>query len=402
MKGKTLVSLLLCLLLVASFLFPAFGTESGKSGVFATALAEGDDKSEDSDSGEGGQTSGSGDTGEGEEEKPEVPPTEHIHTWKVAENVKATCSEEGYVVSQCETCGGTKKETLSKLDHTYDNACDPDCNVCGVTREVTHVPGKIWSKDAGGHWHVCTICGKKVDEADHYPGPAATEDKDQICMTCGYLLTRALGHVHKYQDTFSSDATGHWYACESCGEKKDFSEHVFDNPCDPDCNVCGYVSNNAHYYGDTLQYDDECHWGICTLCGQEGDHLAHIPGDAATEDTAQICTVCGRELAPPLNHVHEGEGWSYDEESHIQVCSCGLIMEEGPHIWDEGTENPDGTVTYVCTQCGAQRLEGEPKAAEAEFPWILVIGVAALVCAVGAAVVLVIVLAKKPAGKFSR
>lgn len=444
MKARTFVSLLLCLLLVASFMFPAFGGEHGKGGVFVTAFAEGeDDKTEGNTDGDtGGSGTGSGDTGgdtgsggtgsgEGGGDTGEEKPTEHKHTWEVAENKKPTCTEEGYVVNKCTTCGETKTETLSKADHTYDNACDPDCNVCGATREIKHVPNKtwstdgkshwhtctvcgakvdiaehtankIWSKDGGGHWHTCQVCGEKVDIADHYPGPAATEDKDQICMTCGYLLTRALGHVHKYETRLSSDATGHWYACEACGDKKDFAEHVFDNPCDPDCNVCGYVSNNAHDYGDTLQYDEECHWGVCTLCGQEGDHLTHIPGDSATEDTPQVCTVCGKVLVQPLSHVHEGEAWTYDEETHIQTCSCGLVLEEGPHTWDEGRENPDGTVTYVCTACGMERMEGEPRAAEAEFPWILIIGIAALVCAVGACIVLVIVLAKKPAGKYAR
>lgn len=306
------------------------------------------------------------------------------------------------MITECEGCGETKKETLSKRSHKYDNACDPDCNVCGATRDASHKPGKAWSKNASGHWHVCSVCGENVEMGDHYPGPAATEDKDQICLTCGYVMTRALGHVHKYETEYTSDETGHWYACTGCNEKKDFQEHVFDNACDPDCNICGYETKNAHDYGDTLQYDAEAHWGVCVLCGQEGEHFAHVPGDEATEDKSQICVVCGMELAPPLNHTHQGENWVSNEDSHQYLCSCGKVMEEGPHTWDAGRENPDGTMTYTCTQCAAQRTEGEPKAAEAEFPWILVIGVAALVCAVGAAVSLIVILAKKPAGKFSK
>lgn len=472
MKARTFVSLLLCLLLVASFMLPAFAADHEKDGLIVTAFAEGEDdgKTEGGntggtggtgdtgntggtggtgdtgntggtggtgDTGNTGGTGGTGDTGNtggsgdsGSGESGDNPGGGHDHTWEVIDSKKATCREAGYETRKCTVCGKIKTEAVPKTDHTYDSACDPDCNVCGETRTVKHTPSsawssdgknhwhtckacgakvdvtghtanKTWSRNAGGHWHVCTVCGEKVDIADHYPGPAATEDKDQICMTCGYLLTRALGHVHKYEDTLSFDATGHWYACEECDEKKDFEEHVYDNPCDPECNVCGYVTNNAHDYGGTMQYDEECHWGVCTLCGQEGDHLAHVPGDPATEDTPQICTVCGKVLVPPLNHVHEGE-WTWDEETHTQTCSCGLVLEEGPHTWDEGVENPDGTVTYTCTQCGMERLEGEPKAAGAEFPWILIVGIVALVCALGAGVVLVIMLAKKPAGKYSR
>lgn len=249
---------------------------------------------------------------------------------------------------------------------------------------------------------MCTVCGKKVDEGDHYPGPAATEEKDQICLTCGYLLTRKLSHVHKFETEYTSDESGHWYACKDCNEKKDFSAHTYENPCDAKCSVCGFERENAHTYGDTFQYDEEYHWVVCTLCGNEGDHILHVPGDAATEDRGQICTVCGKELAPPLNHVHQPEKWTYDEQTHQGVCSCGMTMEEEPHTWDQGVENPDGTMTFTCTQCGAERQEGEPKAAEGEFPWVLVIGIGALVLAIGAAAVLVAALVKKPSGKYAK
>lgn len=447
MKGRTLFSLVLCLLLVVSLTLPVFAEGTDQPGISLSEEEGGEGGAGSGDQGGGSEGSGNegggnegGDQGSGNEgggseggdqgggnegggseggdqgggneggsgseggsgnEGGEVKPHEHV--WEVEESVtKATCTQEGSNKVKCKICGAVETHVVPKLPHSYTNARDPDCNVCYHMRDASHKPSTTWSKNAGGHWHVCTVCGEKVDVADHYPGPAATEDKDQICMTCGYVMTKALGHVHKYKKEYSSDATGHWYACEGCGEKKDFQEHVFDNPCEPVCKVCGYVSDNAHSYGDIFQYDEENHWLVCTICGQEGDHIAHVPGDPATEDTPQVCAVCGMELAPPLNHTHLGEMWTYDEENHQNLCSCGMVMEEGPHTWDEGTENSDGTVTFTCTRCAYQKVEGEPKAAEAEFPWVLVIGGVALVCAVGAAVALIVVLVKKPTGKFSK
>lgn len=315
---------------------------------------------------------------------------------------EATCTEAGTMEYSC-ACGEKKNETIAAKGHSYDNACDPDCNTCGATRDVSHKPGTAWSRDASGHWHICSVCKGKVEIGKHYPGPAATEDKDQICMTCGYLLTRKTGHVHKYQTTFTSDESGHWYACEGCEERKDFTEHSYDNPCDPDCNVCGYKRDSAHYYGDTLEHDEDAHWGICTLCGEVGNRDAHIPGGEATEHTPQTCVVCGMELAPALDHVHGSEVWESDGEKHWKECACGEILEEGPHGWDMGTENPDSTVTYVCAQCGAEKTEGEPEVEkDFQFPWMLVVVIVSLGCAVGAAVILIHLLVKKPAGKFTK
>lgn len=417
MKGRSLLSLLLCLVLLVSLALPVLAEDEKsplEEGIQLTEEENTDkDDTKQDDTNQDDTDKDNTDKEEPPKEEPpkEDPPKEttapteapHEHVWEIVETIaKATCEKDGSNKVKCKICGTEQTHTVPKLPHTYDNACDPDCNVCYAMRDASHKPGAVWQKNSSGHWHICSVCGEKVDMGDHYPGPAATEDKDQICLTCGYVMTKALGHVHKYQSEYTSDASGHWHACEGCGDRKDFAAHEFENPCEPVCKVCGYVSENAHSYGDAFQYDEEYHWNVCAICGMEGDHLAHVPGEPATEDTPQICTVCGKELEPPLNHVHEGAEWTYDEENHQSLCSCGMVMEEGPHTWDAGTENEDGTVTFTCTKCAYQKVEGEPKAAQGEFPWVLVIGGVALVCAVGAAVALVVVLTKKPSGKFSK
>ena len=60
-----------------------------------------------------------------------------------------------------------------------------------------HAWSTVWSKNETTHWHECTNCYAKNDEADHTPGPAATEEQPQTCTECGYELNPELGHQHK-------------------------------------------------------------------------------------------------------------------------------------------------------------------------------------------------------------
>lgn len=323
------------------------------------------------------------------------------HVWDVTATIPATCLEEGATAYGCSTCERIEYEIIPKLTtHTYDNVCDPDCNVCGATRVTEHTYSKTWSKNAKGHWHACTKCGAQTDNGSHYPGPAATEEKAQICLTCGYTLTAKLNHTHKYASAWTSDETGHWYACEGCDEEKDFSEHSYDDACDPDCNICGYRTATAHSFDGTWTSDETGHWGKCTVCGEEGDPVPHTPGPEATEEEAQVCEICGFEIAPALEHEHTfQEPWLSDAENHWQACECEELSDPVPHTWDEGTEDKEaGTMVFTCTECGETRSEALPEP-ESGFPWWIVI-VILLLGVIGAAVALVVVL-KKGKGKFT-
>ena len=101
---------------------------------------------------------------------------------------KWTTDEVGhwYACSGCEEKG-------SYADHDFENDCDPDCSVCGYTREIEHVFDEKWSADQQKHWHECSRCGVKQDEAAHEPGPEATATEAQVCLVCACELAPALG-----------------------------------------------------------------------------------------------------------------------------------------------------------------------------------------------------------------
>lgn len=320
------------------------------------------------------------------------------HSWmnEVVE-VDSTCTEEGVVAVFCTVCGGCIYEVIPMKAHTYDSVCDPDCNVCGATREAEHNFSTAWSKDYSGHWHACIKCGEKADIGKHFPGPAATEEKAQLCLTCGYTLTARLNHEHEYSTEWTSDETGHWYACAGCEEQKNFEGHVYDDLCDAECNVCGFQTGYAHSFEGEWFSDETGHWQACVFCDDLSISAPHTP-----DVESGLCSVCGHAAEPAETEPHEhvyAEEWFSNESVHWQECECGEKTEAVEHTWDEGTENEDGTVTYVCTECNAQRVE-EPAEPESGFHWWIVL-VILLVALAGAVAALIFVLKPKKKGKFS-
>jgi len=166
---------------------------------------------------------------------------------------------------KCTICG--KGETGS---HSFDHDCDTTCDTCGYEREITHQFSEEWSKDDNGHWHSCTVCEARNDEAEHVPGEEAGEYTDQTCTVCGHVLQLALGHTHKYDDTYQSDENGHWKVCTGsrCEEATEAEPHVYDGDCDTTCNDCGYIRQITHKEG-TWEHNDSAHWKSCTECGEK-------------------------------------------------------------------------------------------------------------------------------------
>ena len=134
--------------------------------------------------------------------------------------VTATCTEQAI----CSTCGQKygelAKHTLKKTETkaatctATGNSAYWTCDVCGkffsdengetgITENSWVIPASghtwstVWSKNETTHWHECTNCYAKNDEAAHTPGPAATEEQPQTCTECGYELNPELGHQHK-------------------------------------------------------------------------------------------------------------------------------------------------------------------------------------------------------------
>ena len=265
----------------------------------------------------------------------------------------------------CTGCG----EKSSFAAHTFGNDCDTTCDICGYVRTVTHVPGTAWGCDATNHWHTCEKCGIILETAPHVPGPAATETTAQTCTVCGQVLQPTLDHVHVWDDKYTYNDEGHWYACRGCSETKGFEAHVYSNACDPTCNLCGAVRTTAHTEGTTWTSDGTNHWHVCTICGEIMNIAAHEFDNACDP----ICNICGFERQ--ITHDFETT-WKGDTTGHWHACSiCGTKSDVASHAFDDDYD-PDCNVCgyirtiehrfsekwkyndtqhwHVCTDCDAQ------------------------------------------------
>lgn len=325
------------------------------------------------------------------------------HSWGTGTVItEATCKEAGVTSYTCSGCGVVMyKDVEKKTTHTYDNDCDDTCNVCDTKRDAAHKYSDAWTKNSTGHWHACLVCGEKKEHVDHVPGPAATEQREQVCLTCGYVLTARLNHVHNESKEWKSDRNGHWRTCSGCEVELSYEKHEYGTGCSG-CKVCGYVDPDKHIYDGVWELDKNSHWGTCTVCGAVSELKDHIPGPEATKDNPQTCTVCGYVIAEFQEHDHQAEGvWLYNDAEHWRVCECGEKMDVDPHIWDEGVKNKDKTITYNCVLCDEVKTE-EPIEEEKGFPWgaLLVMLVVLLAAAFGT--LAWILLQPKQKGKFTK
>lgn len=311
------------------------------------------------------------------------------HTW-AAETVTVdpTCGEAGGKCKVCTVCAGVLVTELIAPTgkHSFDNTCDTKCNVCGAERTVEHTFGTGWKYSGKGHWHYCTICGAADTVLDHYPGPAATEEKEQICLTCGMIMMKKKPHAHKWDTQWSSDDADHWYTCTVCKEKDKLAEHTYEDGCDADCGICGYVRTKVHTYGPDWVQTEKTHCNACTVCGEVMSEEEHIADSVGTS-----CSVCGYEMTAaeePHEHIFIEDTWGFDEHGHWNMCMCGEKDNAEPHTWDDGVK--EGKLLILsCEVCDAEKTEEVP---ESSFSWLLVAaGGGILICLAGIVICVVMI-----------
>lgn len=256
---------------------------------------------------------------------------------------------------KCTICGNVESGK-----HGFVHDCDTTCDTCGYEREITHQFAEEWTSDETGHWHSCSVCEARSDEAEHVPGVEAGEYTDQTCTVCNRVLSTALGHTHKYEDTYQSDENGHWKVCTGsrCGEATEAQPHVYDGDCDETCNDCGYVRQITHKDGE----------------------------------------------------------WEHNSASHWKTCSeCSVRLNEGEHSWDAGyvkveaNMNQTGVRVFRCIDCMAEREEVIPRTAITDpagglawWTWLIIgAGGGILVSAAIITVVILVGMNKKQGGRYS-
>lgn len=108
----------------------------------------------------------------------------HYYAKELTVDQEATCSEEGSESYHCIRCDAKGASVvIPKKEHSYSVK---------------------WSTDEASHWHECTECGAKTDEAEH-----TDTNKDHKCDLCGKALSEHSGGKATCKDKAK---------CEFCGE----------------------------------------------------------------------------------------------------------------------------------------------------------------------------------------
>ena len=165
---------------------------------------------------------------------------QHTHSYEILyeeehphkEYYKCSCGDQYYSGEngQLEDCPSCKATICEQNGHTYDNACDAECNVCKAVREIEHTFDN--NCDA-----VCNVCEETREVSEHI-----------------------------YDNGCDVD-------CNECGAVRMVGDHIYDNGCDVDCNECGTV----RMVGDHVYDDDKD--ANCNECGFEREVITYISGD---------------------------------------------------------------------------------------------------------------------------
>ena len=217
-------------------------------------------------------------------------------------------------------------------------------------------------KEEGRNSYACSGCGASKTETvpkteNHTYGSAVKVDDAShktVCSVCKKEVTQAHtwngGNVTK--PATCKEEGVKTYACTGCGASKTetvakLTTHTYDHGCDTQCNVCGLTRTTAHTYSSQWSKDQAGHWHECSECKDKKDSAAHTPGAEPTETKAQTCTVCGYVIKAALGHKHSyANKWTTDDKGHWYACSG--CDEKGSYA-DHSFENACDTDCAVCS-----------------------------------------------------
>lgn len=127
--------------------------------------------------------------------------------------------------------------------HTYDHACDSNCNKCGMWRSVS---GHNWTSATCTAPATCTICGTTEGSALSHTWADATCTVAKTCTVCGTTEGDVSGH------TWDAD-TGR---CTICGEtvSAEYSEWTEELPNDVTEDLFDIETKDVYRYRDNSSH----------------------------------------------------------------------------------------------------------------------------------------------------
>ena len=331
------------------------------------------------------------------------------HTFAWVTDTEPTCGADGVKHEECTVCHAVQNENTSipaTGNHTWEWITDTEptcgadgvqheeCSVChAVQSENTPIPAtgnhdwkNEWSKDADMHWHTCTRCDEKNDEAAHtYGGVSYTWEQTRgawkatakrTCTVCEWVETETVTAAgtqskaptctvngettytatftntafetqqktvadiaalnHDWKTEWSKDGYNHWHDCTRCDEKNDEAAHTYGE-------VTYTWEQTRGAWKATAKH-------TCTVCGWEETETVGAPG---RETKPAACTVNGETTytATFSNSAFETKTKTIDDIAALDHAYDAVVTEP--------TCTEDGYTTHICSRCGDTYTDSE-------------------------------------------
>ena len=289
------------------------------------------------------------------------------HKYEEIERVEATCTENGYVKSQCSLCENIKEEVLEATGHTesdwiidseptctVNGSKHTNCTVCGEVVNTQTIPAtghtdSEWIIDSeptctvNGSKHTnCTVCGEVVNTQtipatghtdsewiiDSEPTCTTPGSKHTICTVCGEVSHTSFipKLVHEYESVVTVEVTCTTpgiitYTCVHCNASYQtyiYSEHSYElsEHIEPTCTIDG-----KYIY-------------TCTKCNDSYEEI--IPG--SHDYVAEIVKLASPTEDGLIVHTCSRCGDHYDQIIPMRPDAKVLLVEDR-RPWNEDTNS---------------------------------------------------------------
>ena len=285
----------------------------------------------------------------------------------VGTTVTPTCTEKGYTLYTCLTCGYTSEEDYQPaLGHSYnEKVVVPTCTEAGYVE------------------HTCKVCGYQY--TDNYQmalghdmhdtvtqAPTCVRDGEitTACSRCGYSYTQSVSRTGEHQ--FATTTT------EPDCINRGYTQYT--------CSICGYSYQNptaeplGHDYDTTVIREATCIMGgqvrhTCSRCGSSytestgsngnnHNYVATVVAPTATERgyTQYKCAWCAQtyytDYTEPVGHI---------KGAVLKVVSPS---KEGPGytVYDCTTCDEDIKADYIDFQPTEEQVYSDMMALQSQYP----------------------------------
>ena len=228
---------------------------------------------------------------------------------------------------ECDVCGKLFMDENGQNETTLAEITIP------AAHTLTKTPAKpeTCTEDGNIDYWTCDICGKYFSDAN-----GTTE------ITKAQTVIKKTGHTH-------GDPVKENEVPATCTVDGSYDEVVYCTVCKEEISrTPKTISATGHKWLKAFESDKDGHWHKCEVCGATTDKEAHTPGEPATLDHAQTCTVCDYEISPKLGQVAaptfspNGGTFSGSQEVTITCATEGATI----YYTTDGTEPTKESTLY--------------------------------------------------------